>query len=83
MRVSAKQEGAHFRRARKLGQRHQLVHHLLQQLAPRRYNTLGACPAARVPPLDEQPPAPSVDRKQPPRRAAAERAALFVLFEQR
>ena len=32
--LSAKQEGADFRRARKLGQRHQLVHHLLQQLAP-------------------------------------------------
>ena len=32
--LSAKQEGADFRRARKLGQRHELVHHLLQQLAP-------------------------------------------------
>eukprot|EP00964_Phaeocystis_antarctica_P081554 scaffold51023_cov82-Phaeocystis_antarctica.AAC.2 len=32
---SAKQENTDFWRARKLGQCHELVHHLLQQLAPR------------------------------------------------
>eukprot|EP00964_Phaeocystis_antarctica_P057632 scaffold34117_cov51-Phaeocystis_antarctica.AAC.2 len=59
---SAKQENTDFQRARKLGQCHELVHHLLQQLAPRGHYALDTCAAARVSPLNEQPPGPSLDR---------------------
>mmetsp|Transcript_30798 Transcript_30798/g.78606 ORF Transcript_30798/g.78606 Transcript_30798/m.78606 type:complete len:219 (-) Transcript_30798:46-702(-) len=82
--LSAKQEGADFRRARKLGQRHELVHHLLQQLAPRAHHGLGARAAPRVPPsLDEQPPGPPLHRQPLARAAAAGDAALLEPVEQR
>eukprot|EP00964_Phaeocystis_antarctica_P106485 scaffold71352_cov71-Phaeocystis_antarctica.AAC.4 len=79
---SAKQESADFRRARKLGQCHELVHHLLQQRAPRGHYALGTCAAARLSPLDEQPPGPPLDRQPLARNTAAGHAALLEPVEQ-
>eukprot|EP00964_Phaeocystis_antarctica_P011025 scaffold6062_cov64-Phaeocystis_antarctica.AAC.2 len=78
----AKQESADVRRARKLGQCHELVHHLLQQLAPRGHYTLGTCAAARVSPLDEQPPGPPLDRQPWARSIAAGHAVFLEPVEQ-
>eukprot|EP00964_Phaeocystis_antarctica_P047524 scaffold27492_cov76-Phaeocystis_antarctica.AAC.1 len=79
---SAKQESADFWRARKLGQCHELVHHLLQQLAPRGHYALGTCAAAHVSPLDEQPPCPPLDRQTLARSTAVGYAALLEPVEQ-
>eukprot|EP00964_Phaeocystis_antarctica_P004481 scaffold2422_cov81-Phaeocystis_antarctica.AAC.1 len=52
------------------------------QLAPRGHYALGTCTAARVPPLDEQPPGPPLDRQPLSRSTAIGHGALLDHVEQ-